>query len=180
MNTIENPPIIRGRSAMFVLDSQNREQEHRVLFSGRKNPHTILVPDDIYWNKGEDRYPDSDTSVVCATDDAAIAVFMAIMPSDRTRFGYQGNTDCGSNFYIDAQRMDEFTTGTGYVAIVDDDAFEYIESPPIPENWPGTVIRRLPEYRSKALTVVKFNVQVGYEDFNELLNTQPQSSLQEY
>jgi hypothetical protein len=179
MSERARPLVIQGESMISILSAQNREHHLGQLYHGSPAPVSELMPQVVNWRRDGVRYPDSEAPVVCATDEALVPVFMALAPRQNMTFGYQGNEDGGTNFYLHPSIKEGFRTGTGFVAVVDSGGFEVFNGG-VPEGWPGKVIKRPPEFRSGSPTMPLFNVEVHYRDFEELLDGQPNSKLLPY
>ncbi|MBA3723380.1 MAG: hypothetical protein H0W89_00605 [Candidatus Levybacteria bacterium] len=179
MKELLRPEIIKGKSIITTLNEDNKDYGYNLLFHGRKTPSSELVPAKTYWKYREQLYPDSGEPVICASNNALIAVFMAIAPRDIAPFGYKGNEEGGINFYRDTSMENEFRLGSGFVATLDSEGFEVFNGS-APHGWPGKHVKRVPEMRSTSTALPLFNVEVTYHDFEELLAVQNRSVLLPY
>jgi hypothetical protein len=179
------PPVIRGELMMPVINKDNKDSQYGLVFSGNPNRKSKLIPRDAFWIREGKLYPDSEEPVICATDDALVSVFMALAPRRRIApgrnapFGYRGNEDGGTNYYLHASIREEFTTATGFVAVVESAEFKLVELE-TPKDWPGGAVQRLPEYRTTQQVIPLFSVAVHYRDFEALLDEQPNSQVLPY
>jgi hypothetical protein len=93
-------PVIEGASLLLTLGGQNLDRDLGILFHGSVELIEGLQPRPVYWKFGERYYADSESPVVCATDDPLIAVFMALAPRNGLPFGYNENQDGGITFHL--------------------------------------------------------------------------------
>lgn len=170
-------PIFRGEFLLGAIDEANRRYGLELAFHGSPEPVKELLPMMPTWRKGDRRYPDSDTEVVCADPDLFIPVFMALVPRTGEPFGSRVNGDGSRTFYVSECDRAQFTRSVGYVAVLDARAFTRLELG-APKGWPDPVSRRLPELRRTSGITPDYLVEVTFADFVQLLDGLPGSGIE--
>ena len=150
-----------------------------VGYHGTPWSRSVFYPTMPKW-RGEDgqEYDDSNVPVIRATQNALPAVFMALAPQGKGRYGYRYNKETDRvAFYAEKQDRTVLTGAVGYVAVFQAGDFVLTELG-MPEGWPGPTIDRLPELRRKTPLAVGFLIKVRYVDFEQLLEAEPGATME--
>jgi hypothetical protein len=156
-----------GHGLLLAVQEQNRRHDLGLVFYGATAAPREIRPEQVFWLKDGRRYPDTDVPVVCATDQAIVAAFMALRTPGRP-WKYARNERGGMSFRAHPAMEEAFRNGVGYVAALARERFSLV-SLDIPEGFPSPLGPREPEWRSTERQTPLFVVRVRYADFALLL-----------
>lgn len=180
--TDSESPISIKEDGIELLKGVAHQAENKtgLVFHGSPQILTELEPRPVYWKDPKGLlYPDSEESVVCASDKPYIPTFMSLLPRE-SDWGYVSNGNGeGLTYYIERSFKAKFLEAVGYVLVLSAKDFQQTV-PPIPAGWKYDmpIGGRQPEMRSKESVVPLYAVEVTYADFEALLQLEGNSGIE--